>query len=481
MTRRLQHHPFLAALMLLGLIAAVGGDWQWSATDPVSELTRVITGMVKPDFWATEYLLDALLSTVGIAVLGIALGLAFALFLVPLYHFAPVRLTCTAVRAVHELFWALLFLQLFGLSSQTALLALGLPYGATFARVFSGILAQAPHSVERALPAATSALTRLLYGRILPVWPALVSYTRYRFECALRASAVLGFVGLPTLGFHLETAFRQGHYAQGGALLWLFLLLIGTQKLWLNRFTLLPLLIAALLWLPWQWHLDLNWAAQFLGHEIWPQLQYSQDSFVIWLEGLARLALPGLWATLMMAFMALLLSALIAVLAWPLGTRRIWPSWGPLSGVWLGRGVLLVGRSLPELMLAFILLLVFGPSMLPAALALAIHNGSLIAHLVSQRAETLPLRADCGRGPVHWCYEYLPRLGPGIADLLTYRFEIMLRETAMLGMLGVASLGFYVDSAFELFQFDLAFGLILITALLNIGVSTLCQRLVNPE
>ncbi|GAA5190994.1 ABC transporter permease [Ferrimonas gelatinilytica] len=481
MIPRLRQHPFFTTLLLLGLIAALGGDWQWSATDPAAELGRVFEGLLKPDFFATEFLFDALLTTVSIAILGIALGLALALGLVPLYRYAPVRLLCTAVRAVHELFWALLFLQLFGLSSQTALLALALPYGATFARVFSGILAQAPSSIALALPAGSSPLTRLIYGQILPVWPALLSYTRYRFECALRASAVLGFVGLPTLGFHLETAFRQGHYAQGGALLWLFLLLIGSQKWWLNRFSLVPLFVASLLWLPWQWHPDLTWARQFLGQEIWPQLQYTQGSWLLWVKSLAQQALPGLWATLMMAFMALMLSGLIAVLAWPLGTGRLWPSLGPIKGVWLGRGALLVGRSLPELLLAFILLLVFGPSMLPAAVALAIHNGSLIAHLVSQRADSLPLRADCGRSPAHWLYEYLPRLGPGIADLLTYRFEIMLRETAMLGMLGVASLGFYVDSAFELFQFDLAFGLILVTALLNILVAALCRRLVRTQ
>jgi phosphonate transport system permease protein len=54
--------------------------------------------------------------------------------------------------------------------------------------------------------------------------------------------------------------------------------------------------------------------------------------------------------------------------------------------------------------------------------------------------------------------------------LLFYRWEVILRETAILGILGIATLGFYVDSAFADLRFDRAMFLILITALLNICV-----------
>ena len=54
--------------------------------------------------------------------------------------------------------------------------------------------------------------------------------------------------------------------------------------------------------------------------------------------------------------------------------------------------------------------------------------------------------------------------------LLFYRWEVILRETAILGILGITTLGFYVDSAFAELRFDRALLLILVTALLNIGV-----------
>jgi len=45
-----------------------------------------------------------------------------------------------------------------------------------------------------------------------------------------------------------------------------------------------------------------------------------------------------------------------------------------------------------------------------------------------------------------------------------------MRETAILGILGIATLGFYVDSAFAELRFDRAIFLIGLTALLNIVI-----------
>ena len=50
---------------------------------------------------------------------------------------------------------------------------------------------------------------------------------------------------------------------------------------------------------------------------------------------------------------------------------------------------------------------------------------------------------------------------------LFYRWEIILRESAILGILGIATLGFYIDSSIQELRLDRAMLLIIITALLN--------------
>ena len=52
-----------------------------------------------------------------------------------------------------------------------------------------------------------------------------------------------------------------------------------------------------------------------------------------------------------------------------------------------------------------------------------------------------------------------------------------MRETAILGILGIATLGFYIDNAFADLRFDRALFLIVITAFLNLGIDALSRRI----
>ena len=130
-------------------------------------------------------------------------------------------------------------------------------------------------------------------------------------------------------------------------------------------------------------------------------------------------------------------------------------------------------------MLAYLFLQMFGPSMLPAILALSLHNGAIIAHLTGRQADGIvrTLRPDAARGLNLYCYELLPRLyGPFLA-LCLYRWEIILRESAILGNLGVKTLGFHIDSAIAELRLDRAMMLILATALLTIAVDAVSRAL----
>ncbi|MBS28929.1 MAG: hypothetical protein CL566_08425 [Alphaproteobacteria bacterium] len=86
------------------------------------------------------------------------------------------------------------------------------------------------------------------------------------------------------------------------------------------------------------------------------------------------------------------------------------------------------------------------------------------------------LRADASKGLNCYLYELLPRVYCSLLALLFYRWEVIMRETAILGILGIATLGFYVDSAFVELRFDRALLLILFTAALNIAVDIISRR-----
>lgn len=477
-------------LLVLALVISVFADIEISRVSPLQELGRMAKGLLLPDFSATEYLALAIGQTISFALLGLALGVVAGGLLALCMDKPLVRGICALLRAVHELFWALIFLQLFGFSPLTGILAIAVPYSAIFARVYHDILAQAAPEPQLALPAGCGRLSAFIYCQLSQCWSPLVSYTRYRFECALRSATVLGFVGLPTLGFHLESAFKEGHYHQAGALLLLFYALIASIRWWL-RAPLLPLYLLAALWmlpagdlLPWQY----LW--RFLSEDIIPSplrdsgvqaLSFDGGRLLLeWLGPLWRQQLwPGLQATLSLSVIALAACAVLALLCYPLGSRR-------LAGhaYWPGHGLLIVLRSTPEMILTFVFLLIFGPSMLPAILALGIHNGALIGYLLARNADELTLRSDAATGFNLYFYELQPRLYRGFLAFLFYRFEVIMRESAILGILGVATLGFYIDSAFEDLRYDIAMLLIIITALLNMSadmLSTRLRRYITPQ
>ena len=89
-----------------------------------------------------------------------------------------------SVRAVHEIFWGLLFMQMFGLSALTGLLAIAIPYTGVFARVFAEIFARQSPWPEQSIAPQASRISRLFYSRLWQGYAEVLNYSRYRFECA---------------------------------------------------------------------------------------------------------------------------------------------------------------------------------------------------------------------------------------------------------------------------------------------------------
>lgn len=448
-------------------------------TDPWLELSAMGEGLLAPQFFIDE-IWTALAHTVAFALQAVSIAALFGFLLALCYRLPLVAPLMAILRSVHELFWALLILQVLGLSPLTGLLALAIPYSATFARVFAEILEEVPKTPYQSLNG--SHLSRFIFTTLAQAWPHLITYFRYRLECALRASVVLGFVGLPTLGFLLQSYVKMGDYPEVMALLMLIVALVLTLRFWAKAIIFWPLLLASIIYLPplplmsLQPGLLLQLLGDFVPKALaagdWPGLW--RWLVFLWNEQIAT----GLGYTLVLSQLALVLSMLVALLSYPLISRGFVP-YG-LARV-PGHFMLVVLRSLPEMLLAFMGLIFFGPSLLPGVLAIGLHNGAILGHLMGRFSNSIKLRADMDDGnvsaPARYFYEYLPRLYGQFLSFTLYRFEVMLRETAILGMIGIPTLGFYIDSAFEEFRFDRAFLLIAISALLNIFAEYLARWL----
>jgi phosphonate transport system permease protein len=472
------------SIWLIALVILPFADIEVISFDPFIELSRMLEGLMTPDFLATEYLFQAIIQTINFAILGVFVGLVLGAPLALIYQHPIVSSCCAFLRAIHEIFWALLFLQIFGLSPITGILAITIPFAATFARVFHDIIIQSSESPLESIDSRADIISRFTYGKIAQVMPQMMAYTRYRFECALRSSAVLGFIGMPTLGFYMETAFRQGNYSEGSALLIIFIALIGTIRYWCPAKLLAVYLVIACVTLVDIPSVDSSLLIRFISQDILPpaltnittlvEVQWSSLSSwfttILWYQ-----AIPGIIATITLALVALAATHLVTLNVHALASKHLWPA--PLT--WLGQLTLLIGRSVPEYILAFIFLMLLGPSMLPAIIALAIHNGCVIAYLTVKQSNTIAPQQMQMSKLNQFNYHVMPDIYPNMMALIFYRFEIIVRETAVFGILGIMTLGFYIDSNFSEIRYSNALVLIMFTALLNVAIDILSRRLLK--
>jgi phosphonate transport system permease protein len=126
-----------------------------------------------------------------------------------------VRTFIALLRSIHELLWAMLFLAAVGLSPASAVLAIALPYAGTLAKVWSEMIDEAPRDAANALRAAGASPSQVFLVGLLPrALPDMTAYAFYRFECAVRSSAILGFFGFPTLGYYLSASFENLYYRE---------------------------------------------------------------------------------------------------------------------------------------------------------------------------------------------------------------------------------------------------------------------------
>ncbi|BAU40780.1 PhnE/PtxC family ABC transporter permease [Leptolyngbya sp. O-77] len=406
-------------------------------------------------------------------------------------------------RAIHELLWGLFFLNILGLNPLVAVLAIALPFGAIVSKVFAEIFDETPQEPLNALlGSGVSPLAAWLYGLLPQAFPDLLSYTTYRFECSLRSAAVLGVIGAGGLGYEILLSLQSLRYGQLWTGFYALVLLNGGVDWWsgwvrrrLGFTSRLDLNLAQTRFQSSQnsqaakpdphtanpWPLRLSWGAIALSIPLcfwglgidWTRLWSARTRRL--LGDIAAAAVPPWpspdeWATLLhlsgltlvMSILAIALAGLGGVLlSFPAAQTFLLPGgWlrplddpattqAPLAWLLLlaTRLGLLLSRAVPAPIWALVCLFVLFPGILPGAIALGLHNLGILGRLMAEVNENLDdrpvrsLHALGASGGQAILYGVLPQnLGRFLAYTL-YRWEVCMRETVIVGLVGAGGLG----------------------------------------
>lgn len=150
-----------------------------------------------------------------------------------------VRALLVVLRSVPELVWALVFVRVVGLGPTAGVLAIGLTYGGMLGKVYGEILESGDAHVSQALLRnGCGRLQAFWYGLLPQNAGELISYTVYRWECAVRSSVVLGFVGAGGLGQLLDGSLKMFAGGEVATMLLVFFALVAAAdrtSTWLRR------------------------------------------------------------------------------------------------------------------------------------------------------------------------------------------------------------------------------------------------------
>ena len=234
--------------------------WVLLAPDSLTPAFRFLADFVPPRLDAPFLLLVARETwrTVAIATAGLALalvlaaplallsvrvlslsGLAGRMAAAPAALRFAVRGVLVVLRSVPELIWALVFVRVVGLGVTAGVLAIALTYAGMLGKVYAEILESGDaHATTTLLRNGAGRLQAFFYGLLPQNAAELTSYTVYRWECAIRSSAVLGFVGAGGLGQQLDSSLKMFNGAEVSTMLMVFVALVaGTDRLsaWLRK------------------------------------------------------------------------------------------------------------------------------------------------------------------------------------------------------------------------------------------------------
>ena len=159
--------------------------------------------------------------------------------------------------------------------------------------------------------------------------------------------------------------------------------------------------------------------------------------------------------TLHIATLGTLLSLILAIPLALMNARNIVKS--PWLN-WIAKFFLVASRSVNSLVWALLFVAVFGPGVLAGVLAVALRSVGFVGKLFSEALEEVnmgsveAIRATGASFTSVLIKAYWPQAKPAFFSILLFRWDINVRESAVLGLVGAGGIGVVLNNAMNLFQ-----------------------------
>jgi len=187
-----------------------------------------------------------------------------------------------------------------------------------------------------------------------------------------------------------------------------------------------------------------------------------------------------LWQTIQMAILSTAIGfAAAVVLCFP-ATR---PLVGSRAVVYATRRLLEVMRTIPQVVLAFILVWPFGVGPLAGILAIAIHTTGTLGKLFAELNENADMKSVQGIRSVggSWLaqvrYGVVPHVLPGFLSYALLRFEINVRSSTIIGFVGAGGIGQELKRVISFNIYEEVSAIVILILLIVVAIDLISEQI----
>ncbi|MGH8018256.1 MAG: phosphonate ABC transporter, permease protein PhnE, partial [Opitutaceae bacterium] len=228
----------------------------------------------------------------------------------------------------------------------------------------------------------------------------------------------------------------------------------------------------------------------------WWSARLCQVSWTELLGGLGRSGeifgffFPPEWSSLGELVQPALVTVLLAALATPLGVllSMVFGVAGArnLSPIWLrtpSRVLIGIERALPEIIVLLLLVAALGIGPFPGVVALAIGSVGMLGKLIADAIEEIEprvLESVEAVGATRWQvirHAVVPEVMPSLLANSIFRFEINIRASVLLGAVGAGGIGYELNKAMSLLEYERVTMAILVTLALVVAAERISNIL----
>ncbi len=376
------------------------------------------------------------------------------IFNIPNFFYRIIRFFLTMIRSIHEVVWGILLMQIYGINFAIGIIAICIPYIAVNSKVFAEQLETIDYksfeSINEINAPKFSSLLTLIWN---PIVNTFKNFGLYRLECSIRSTVILGIFGIGGIGTSIFLSFQTLNFRELWTYLWSLAILIILSGLIFKKIKfnttnkILSIFFIAVFFI------TILFSFSYFLYFIFNNNFENFNSVSSLFKSSSDLGLIDFLKLILETIILSLLSTGIAISLPPL---LIGIFNNKTSKIFIKIFTFLL-RLIPTPVVLLTLLTFNNPSLSLAALTLGLHNAGITSKLLFANLDTQDRRNYIAMKSLgiskktSWLLGLFSQQAKSYLAYCAYRSDIIIRETAIVGVIGSVGLGWQLQESLSSF------------------------------